>query len=63
MGPVDSKSTAQGQIPVPAERYTSKDLHRALFDTPPTPCRLKDLKEGIATYMRQRRSRGTELVR
>jgi len=41
-----------------AGRYTSEDIHRALFpDGPPKPRTLEELKEGIAQYMRERHAR------
>ena len=39
-------------------RYTSKDIHKALFpDGPPKPATLEDLKKGIRTYIRERHAR------
>ena len=41
-----------------AGRFTSEDVHRALFpERPPKPRRLADLKEGIRRYVRQRHAR------
>ena len=40
-----------------ATRYTSEDLHRALFKKPPRPRTLAELKDGIRRYMRRRRAR------
>lgn len=37
-----------------AARYSSEDLHQALFKTPPKPRSLADLKEGIRRYVRRR---------
>jgi len=42
-----------------AGRYTSEDLHRALFaERPPRPRPLAALKKGIAEYMKARHARG-----
>lgn len=38
-------------------RYTSEDVHRALFPTPPAPKRLAELKEGVREDIRRRRAR------
>jgi AbrB family looped-hinge helix DNA binding protein len=39
-------------------KYTSQDIHRALFPNGPPKARtLKELKEGIAQYMRERHGR------
>lgn len=40
-----------------AGRYTSEDIHKALFKTPPEPHTLADLKEGIRTHMRRKHAR------
>jgi len=40
-----------------AGRYTSEDLHRALFKRPPRPRTLAELKEGIRRYVRRRHAR------
>jgi AbrB family looped-hinge helix DNA binding protein len=40
-----------------AARYTSEDLHRALFKKPPRRRTLAELKEGIRRYMRRRHAR------
>jgi len=37
-----------------AGRYTSQDLHDALFKKPPRHRSLAELKEGIKRYMRRR---------
>ena len=37
-----------------AGRYTSQDLHEALFKRPPRKRSLAELKKGIAGYMTQR---------
>ena len=40
-------------------RYTSLDIHRAIFpDGPPEPRTLEELKEGIADYIREKHARG-----
>lgn len=42
-----------------AGRYSSEDIHNALFpDGPPTPKSLDDLKEGIRKQVRKRHARG-----
>jgi antitoxin PrlF len=38
-------------------RYTSEDLHRALFPTPPKPKTLEELKEGVRRDIRRRHAR------
>ncbi len=41
-----------------ARRYTSEEVHHALFpDGPPAARSLGDLKEGIRTYMKARHAR------
>ncbi|PYV30604.1 MAG: AbrB/MazE/SpoVT family DNA-binding domain-containing protein [Acidobacteria bacterium] len=40
-----------------AGRYTSEDLHRALFSTPPKRRTLRELKEGIRRHLRRRHAR------
>ncbi len=40
-----------------AGRYTSEDLHRALFPTPTEPRTLEELKEGIGKSMKKRHGR------
>ena len=41
----------------PVRRYTSQDLHRALFPKPPKAHTLKELKEGIRQHMKERYAR------
>jgi AbrB family looped-hinge helix DNA binding protein len=41
-----------------AGRYTSEDVHRALFDEPPVPHTLEDLKAGVRRYVKGRHARG-----
>ena len=38
-------------------RYTSEDVHRALFSKPPKPRTLDEMKEGIRQYMKGRYAR------
>jgi len=38
-------------------RYTSEDVHRALFRKPPRRRTLEELKEGIRSYVRARDAR------
>ena len=40
-----------------AGRYTSEDVHRALFPKPPKPRTLEELKEGVRRYMKRRYAR------
>lgn len=40
-----------------AGRYTSEDLHRALFPNPPKPLTLEEMKEGIEKYVKGRYAR------
>jgi AbrB family looped-hinge helix DNA binding protein len=39
-----------------AGRYTSEDVHRSVFRTPPRPRTLGDLKEGVRQYVKKRRA-------
>jgi AbrB family looped-hinge helix DNA binding protein len=38
-------------------RYTSEDVHRALFPKPPKPRTLEEMKEGVRRYMKERYAR------
>jgi AbrB family looped-hinge helix DNA binding protein len=41
-----------------AGRFTSEDVHRAVFPkSPPVPKRLDELKEGVRRYVRERHAR------
>ena len=40
-----------------AGRYTSEDLHRALFQKPPQPRTLEELDEGIRRAVKRRHAR------
>jgi antitoxin PrlF len=40
-----------------AGRYSSEDIHRALFDEAPEPRSLEDLKEGIRKHVKSRHAR------
>jgi AbrB family looped-hinge helix DNA binding protein len=40
-----------------AGRYTSEDIHRALFPKPPKPRTLEELKQGIEDYIREKHAR------
>jgi AbrB family looped-hinge helix DNA binding protein len=40
-----------------AGRYTSEDIHRALFARPPKPRTLAELKQGIRRYIKRRHAR------
>ena len=47
-----------GQITVRrVGRYTSEEVHRALFAKPPKPRTLEEMKEGIRRYMKERHAR------
>jgi antitoxin PrlF len=39
-------------------RYTSEDVHRSLFRTPPKPKTLADLKLGLRQHIKRRHARG-----
>jgi len=38
-------------------RYTSEEVHKALFPEPPKPRTLGEMKEGIRRYMKERYAR------
>jgi AbrB family looped-hinge helix DNA binding protein len=40
-----------------AGRYSSEDLHRALFSEEPVPRTIDELKEGIRRYVKERHAR------
>lgn len=40
-----------------AGRYTSENLHQALFDAAPTSRTLEELKEGVKRYVKARHAR------
>jgi antitoxin PrlF len=40
-----------------AGRYTSEDIHRALFPAAPHPRTLEELKQGVRRYVRGRHAR------
>jgi len=40
-----------------AARFTSEEIHRALFESPPKPRSLGDLKEGIRKQVRRKHAR------
>lgn len=40
-----------------AGRYSSEDIRRALFATPPAPRSVEDIKDGIRRYIRKRHAR------
>jgi AbrB family looped-hinge helix DNA binding protein len=51
---VDGKAIMQR-----VRRYTSEEIHKILFPDGPPPRRsLKELKQGIETYIRERHARG-----
>jgi antitoxin PrlF len=37
-------------------RFSSEDVHRSLFSTPPKPKTLRDLKDGVRRYIKRRRA-------
>ena len=37
-------------------RFSSEDVHRSLFSTPPKPKTLGDLKNGVRRYIKRRRA-------
>jgi bifunctional DNA-binding transcriptional regulator/antitoxin component of YhaV-PrlF toxin-antitoxin module len=39
-----------------AARYTSEDIHRSLFPTPPKPRTLGELREGVRREVKRRRA-------
>jgi hypothetical protein len=40
-----------------AGRYTSEDVHRALFDEAPRPRSLEELETGVSKYVKSRHAR------
>ncbi|MES1244103.1 MAG: AbrB/MazE/SpoVT family DNA-binding domain-containing protein [Acidobacteriota bacterium] len=40
-----------------AGRYTSEDVHQALFEEAPEPRTLEELKEGVGRYVKSRNAR------
>lgn len=38
-------------------KFSSEDIHRAVFATPPTPRTLEEMKAGIAAQIKQRHAR------
>jgi len=38
-------------------RYTSEEVHKALFSKPPKPRTVEEIKEGVQRYMRERHAR------
>jgi AbrB family looped-hinge helix DNA binding protein len=59
-GSVIEWSEEGGRIVVrPAGRFTSEDIHKALFpDGPPRQVALKDMKTSVAKLIRKRHARG-----
>ncbi|HET7435446.1 MAG TPA: AbrB/MazE/SpoVT family DNA-binding domain-containing protein [Thermoanaerobaculia bacterium] len=41
-----------------ATRYSSEDIHRAVFTRPPVPRTADELKQGVAAYIRKKHARG-----
>jgi antitoxin PrlF len=41
-----------------AGRYSSEDVHKALFETAPAPKSLEELKEGVRRSVKSRHARG-----
>lgn len=40
-----------------AGQYSSEDLHKILFKSPPKPISVSDIKESIRTYIRKKHAR------
>lgn len=40
-----------------ASKYTSQDIHDALFDAPPDPCTVDDMDKGIRAHLRKKHAR------
>ncbi len=40
-----------------ATRYTSQDIHDALFPTPPEPLTVEEMKEAIGRHLREKHAR------
>jgi len=38
-------------------RYSSEDIHRAVFDKPPQPRTTEEMKQGIVRYIRDKHAR------
>ena len=48
---------AGGEIVVRrAGRYSSEDVHRAIFPVPPKPRTLAEMKDGVRRYIKRRRA-------
>ena len=41
-----------------ASKYSSLDIHKAVFGAPPTPKSIDDMDEGIRSHMRRSHARG-----
>jgi hypothetical protein len=41
-----------------AGRFSSEDIHRALFEKKPRPRKLEDLKEAVRRHVRAKHARG-----
>ncbi len=54
MEPSESKTTAR-------RRYSSLDIHKAVFGRPPARRSVEDMDEGIRSHMRRTHSRRSEL--
>lgn len=58
MGRQKPKVAADDATPTPREKkYTSEDIHRAIFKTPPKPHTVEEMKEGIEKYIRGKHAR------
>jgi hypothetical protein len=57
MATTNSKVTAEAQT----GRYSSEDIHKALFLEEPKPRTLEELKEGVRQYVRGRRHRHSSI--
>ena len=38
-------------------RYSSEEMHRAIFPSPPKPKTLREMKDGVGRYMKKRHAR------
>ena len=47
----------EGMVVRRVTRFSSEDIHRAIFATPPTPRSAEEIKTGIAEHIRQRHAR------
>jgi hypothetical protein len=48
---------AADDSPKGRQKYTSEEIHRAIFKIPPKTHTLEEMKEGIEKYMREKHAR------